>query len=127
MSAKKRIIPFIRTKITAKEKEEGIVDEGVIGDLQYKVFSRGVIHIFDKEQKCIFKKDCELFEKSLDELNLNSLTEGKNRKIVGSGDNDTLIFTWINGDITVSLEKPEYDTIAKLKKILNLGKKNKEV
>jgi hypothetical protein len=125
MSEKKNnVVPFLTTKkSTKKDKENGIIEKGSFGELNYTVYSRGVIHLFDKENKNLFKKDCDLFENAIDKLNLNSLSEGDVRKIPGSGDNDTLVFTCVNGDIKLSLEKPEYNTVAKLKKILKLGYK----
>jgi len=117
-----RIIPFTTQDVSANNKN-GIIEEGTLGDLKYKVYRRGTIHVFDDKKKTLFKKDCELFEEAIDKLNLNSLSEGEIRKIPGSGDNDTLIFTCKGGDIKLSLEKPEYGAIRKLKKILNLGKK----
>lgn len=124
---KTEIIPFTFLGVSAKDKKEGIIEKGTISDVNYEVYSRGTIHIFDDKKNTLFKKDCELFEETIDKLNLNSLSEGDVRKIPGSGDNDTLIFTCENGDIKISLEKPEYGVITKLKKILNLNKKNKKI
>jgi len=120
-----KIIPFTAQNVPEKNKKDGIIEEGTFSDLNYKIYNRGTIHIFDDKKKALFKKDCELFEEAIDKLNLNSLSEGEIRKIPGSGDNDTLIFTCEGGDIKISLEKPEYGAIIKLKKILKLGKKNK--
>jgi len=121
---KKKVLTFKpKEEVSRQGKKENVIDEGKLGDLHYKVFKRGVIHIFDSKKKYLFKKDCELFEKAINELDLNSLTEDKYEKILGSGDNDTLSFTCKDGDIIISLEKPEYGMISKLKKILQKGKK----
>lgn len=129
MDKKKNVLNFKpKKKVSRQEKKKNVLDEGKLGDLEYKIYSRGVIHIFDSDEKFLFKKDCVLFEETMNELNLNSLIEGNCRKITGSGDNDTLVFTCNNGDIIISLEKPEYEMISKLKEILLKGvlKKDKK-
>lgn len=124
---KKKVLDFKpKRKITRKAKVEKVVDEGTLGELKYKVFTRGVIHISDKKDKHLFKKDCSLFEDLITELDLNSLKEDESKKIPGSGDNDTLVFTCVDGDVVISLEKPEFNMITKLKGLLNKGKKNKK-
>lgn len=124
---KKKVLDFKpKRKITRKAKVEKVVDEGTLGELKYKVFTRGVIHISDRKDKLLFKKDCSLFEDLITELDLNSLKEDESKKITGSGDNDTLVFTCVDGDVVISLEKPEFNMITKLKGLLNKGKKNKK-
>ena len=72
---KKNIIEFQQKKVTRKDKKENVVDQGNLGDLKYKVFKRGVIHITDKKGSLTFKKDCELFEEAIDKLDISSLKE----------------------------------------------------
>ena len=125
MNKKKNVLDFKpKKKVSRKAKKENVIDEGTLGDLKYKIYSRGIIHIFDL--KCLFKKDCSAFEDALEELDLHALAEGESERIPGSGDNDTLIFTCENGDVIISLEKPEYGMISKLKKLLSKGKKSKK-
>lgn len=100
-----------------------ILDEGILGKLKYRVFKRGVIHIFNSAETLLFKKDCDVFESDVDKLKLNDLSDGNSSKIEGSGDNDTLIFSCKNGDIEIKLEKRSYGMLTRLKKILNGGKK----
>ena len=66
-----------------------ILDRGKIEDLNYEVFGRGTIHIFnDGCKKFLFKKDCSEFLKNLKEHNFNALKENQTIIIQGSGDND---------------------------------------
>lgn len=121
----KKILEFKSTKKSGtKIKKEQIIDEGTLSKLYYKVYKRGVIHIFNKSETMLFKKDCNLFEDELNKLDLNNLREGEDKKIEGSGDNDDLVFTCKNNDIEISLEIREYSMLSKLKNILK-GKKKK--
>ena len=123
MPKKKNVLNFQpKKKIPKQSKEKGIIDEGSLGDLHYKIYSRGVIHIYDDKNR-LFKKDCTLFEETVDELDINSLKDGEQKKIPGSGDNDTLVFTCKDSDVIISLEKPEYNMITKLKNLLKKGQK----
>ena len=122
---KKNTLEFIQKKVTKKKAKEGIVEEGTLGKLKFQIFKRGVIHIFNEKETLLFKKDCELFEDEIDKLKLNSLREDESTQIPGSGDNDTLTFTCNKGDIEITLEKPEYGLVKKLKKLLIKGKKKK--
>lgn len=116
----KKILKF-RSKSGGKRKDSPkgqIIDEGSLGKLKYRVFKRGNVHIFNKAETLLFKKDCDVFDSEVDELNLNSLKDGENTKIEGSGENDTLVFACIEGDIEISLEKRAYNMLTKLKNIL---------
>ncbi len=108
-----------KKKGRSKDTPQGpIIDEGSLGEMKYRVFKRGVIHIFNSAETLLFKKDCDVFEKELEKLELNSLKDGESKKIEGSGDNDTLIFTCTNNNIVIFLNRPEYGMITKLKNIL---------
>jgi len=119
---KNNLIGFI-SKGEKKGKEPAL-DHGKIGTLSYELHARGSVHIFDKNG-LRFKKDPALFEDALDRLNLDSLKDGQETSIEGSGDNPDLIFKKKDGDIILSLRKKDYGTINKLKDILRkaVGKK----
>ena len=119
-----KIIPFVSEGTKKTKRGEGqIVEHGKLGKLDFEVYRRGVIHIFDK--KFIFKKDCVAFEDAIDELNLSTLKDGEEVMIQGSGDNDNLVFKHVDGDIEISLREKSFNMISKLKRILNRGKKKK--
>jgi len=117
---KNKLVPFSSKGKPAKKGQ--ILDEGTLSKLKYRVFKRGNIHIFNSTETLLFKKDCELFEAEVDNLNLNVLKDGESKRIEGSGDNDTLIFSCVKGDIVISLEKRTYNMLSKLKKILQRKK-----
>lgn len=121
----KKILEFRSKKPSSRKSPANgpIADEGTLGKLKYRVFKRGVIHIFNNAETLLFKKDCDVFESEVDKLKLNSLKNGESVKIEGSGDNDTLIFSCKNDDIEIRLEGISYGMLTKLKKILNSGKK----
>jgi len=122
--ATKKILKFqSKSGEGRKDPPKGeIIDEGTLGELKYRVFKRGNIHIFNKAETLLFKKDCDVFDSEVDKLNLNNLRDGESVKIEGSGENDTLVFACVKGDIEISLEKRAYNMLTKLKKILT-GKK----
>lgn len=127
MKKKLNVIPFIskgKPKETIKEQGE-ILDHGKIGDLNYEVYARGCIHIFDNNLR--FKKDCDIFEDELTELDINSFDDEEETVIEGSGENDNLIFKKKDGDIQLILRKKEFNVINKLKGILKKGKRKKAV
>ena len=116
----KKILKF-QSKSGRKQKDLSkgqIVDEGSLGKLKYRVFKRGNVHIANMAETLLFKKDCDVFDSEVDQLNLNSLRDGESTKIEGSGENDTLVFVCIKGDIEISLEKRAYNMLTKLKNIL---------
>ncbi len=125
-AVKKKILQFIPKEGSKRTAADGaVLEEGKFGKLNYKVFKRGVIHIFNNTKTLLFKKDCELFETEIDKMNLNNLKDEDVEKMVGSGDNDNLVFTCVKGDLIMSLEKREYSMLTKLKSILKMGAKKK--
>jgi len=121
-------IPFLSKKKTEKDEEGGIVvDKGQLDNLEYRVYSRGVIHILDGQGN-VFKKDPDIFE---DELNkaladIRKLEKGKRIVISGSGDNDNLIFESSSGKVSIKLESKKLNIIEKLKNIIGIGKDYKQ-
>lgn len=107
--------------VRAHEADGPIVDTGSIGDLKYDVYQRGSIHIFNQEKTLFFKKGCDSFEDALKELDLNNMAENQVKVIKGSGDNDNLVFTCKDGDITLSLEKRSYPMVDHLRSLLKKG------
>lgn len=119
---KRKIIPFKSKGSKKTKKDQGdIIEHGKLGDLDFEVYSRGVIHITSK--KLIFKKDCNLFEDAIEELNLNELKDGDEVLIKGSGDNDHLVFKCVDDDIEISLRERGFEMLNRLRGILNRGKK----
>ena len=121
---KNNIIGFISKG--EKKGKESAIDHGKIGSLDYELYQRGVIHIYDKkDSKFRFKKIPTLFEGAIDGLHLEKLKDGEETFIEGSGDNPNLIFKKKDGDIELLLRKKEYGTISKLRNILKkaIGKK----
>jgi len=119
-----------KNKIIAFKQSNGpspsdIIESGEIGDLNYAIYKRGVIHIFDKKNERLFKKDPDVFEQEITKLKLNELTEGQTVSIQGSGDNDDLVFKCLKGDIVISLEKKEYGMVNKLKQLISKAKVRK--
>ena len=111
---KRNMIPF---KSKGLKKEDGsVVDHGDLGSLQYEVFSRGVIHIFDGKRT--FKKDCNILQDELENIDFRKLDENKEIQIDGSGDNDHLVFKKKDGEIEVCLRERGIEVINKLKSIL---------
>ena len=102
-----------------------IIDHGKLGNLSYEVYKRGVIHIFTKSLK--FKKDCDLFEDEINDLELEEMEVGDHKMMKGSGDNDHLMFEHGEDGIVIKLEKRGHDLVAKLKSLISMGKNKKEV
>ena len=117
-----KVLSFVSKGAKAKENNEDgtVVDHGKIGNLDYSVLSRGVIHITDGKQT--FKKDPDLFEEKLEELDFTKITEGTPFTIEGSGDNADLIFSLKDGDIHLSLKAKEFGIVRKLRDIISRGK-----
>jgi hypothetical protein len=120
----RKIVPFL-PKGGKPDTQDGILEQGTIGNLSYEVYKRGNIHIFDKARTTIFKKDCGLFEDALADAKIDKMSDGDSREIKGSGDNDTLVFKCVNGDIEWSLKKRSYPMLERLHGLLNKGKKSK--
>lgn len=121
-------IPFLKGLKTEKDDEGGIVvDKGQLDKLEYRVYSRGVIHILDGQGN-IFKKDPDIFEDELNKAltNIQKLEKGKQIVITGSGDNDNLVFQNSNGKISIKLESKKLNIIEKLKNVIGIGKDYKQ-
>ena len=127
----KKVIPFIKpdpilkapvlSSAGPKKSDDGIIlDHGTLGKLDYEVYERGVIHIFDKDG-LRFKKDISIFEDEIKKIDFEKLSDGKQSLINGSGDNDHLVFLKENGDIKISLKRREFESLALLKSILTKG------
>jgi len=112
-----KILEFVSSK-KRSSKNSNIIESGDLGELTYSVYKHGNLHITDEKNNLIFKKNCDLFENEIDKLNLNRMKEGEVKEIKGCGDNDTLVFECVNGDIKISLKSPEYSTFKKLKNML---------
>jgi len=127
----KKVIPFIKSgqqqspvlsSMGPKKSLDGkIVDHGTLGKLEYEVYERGVIHIFDKDG-LRFKKDIYIFEDEIKNFNLEKYPDGDSHIIDGSGDNDHLVFMKENGDIKITLKRREFEAIGLLKSILTKGR-----
>jgi len=111
-----KVVPFKKKSGTKEEDDGDILEAGSLGTTKYKIYKRGVIHITDG--KLLFKKNMDEFEKVLDQINFDEVIEGKSHTIKGSGDNDNLVFTKKDGDFQISLEKKGFDTIEKLRGLL---------
>ncbi len=120
-----KTIPFVSKGKGKSTPQDGtIADHGKIGNLDYEVFTRGVLHIKDGKGLC-FKKDPEIFEEELEKIDFSQVSEGQEMVIVGSGDNDDLIMTVKDDEIVLSLRRKEFSIIRKLRDLISLGKKNK--
>jgi len=113
-----KLLPFRGGKLNpAKDTAEGtIVESGTIGDLNWEVYSYGTIHIMQNGR--VFKKDCDLFEKELDEVPDNALRH----VIKGSGDNDNLVITQVDGEYVAHVEKSGHMIVEKLRELVTKGK-----
>lgn len=107
-----------KTEEKALAQKDKVVDEGKLGALNYKVYDRGVIHVYNDSQTMLFKKSYEAFEAAMVGLNLDDMREGEKKELNGSGDNDTLVFTCTDGDIVLSLEKRGYLMAKRLRDII---------
>jgi hypothetical protein len=121
----KKTLTFVSKGQTGSTDDpDGLVaDHGKIGNLNYKVYSRGVIHITDG--KLTFKKDPDIFEEKLEEINFEDMSDGDEKIINGSGDNDNLVMALKEGELEISLRKKEFGIIRKLRGLIRNGKKNK--
>ena len=105
-----------------KKSDDGkIVDHGKLGNLDYEIYNRGVIHIFDKDG-LRFKKDIYIFEEEIKKISFDKMIDGDCREIKGSGDNDNLVFSKKDADIGISLKRKEFKALELLKDVLNKGK-----
>jgi len=121
-----RIIPFKSKGPKPVDPSDGEVsDHGSIGSLQYEIYKRGCIHIFNRDRSMIFKKDCDVFEVLLKKMDFNNMSIGTVSTIPGSGDNDDLKIEVTDSDILLNLEKRTNPTLSKLFALLTKGKKKK--
>jgi hypothetical protein len=94
----RNIIPLKRKE---PSKEKGLLEEGTIGDLKYKLFDRGNIQITDGVN--IFRKDCTAFKGSLAGRDYEKLKNGDSFEISGAGDTDPLIIFREKDEIKIRL------------------------
>lgn len=120
---KKNLIPFISNGKSENSSEGTVADYGKIGTLDYRVYTRGVIHISDGT--LTFKKNPDLLEEELNDCKINELKENEEIVITGSGDNADLIIKLIDGDAVLSLRQKEYGIIYKLRSLISSGKTKK--
>jgi hypothetical protein len=107
-----------------KSNDGTIVDHGSLGDLDYCIYSRRIIIIRDPENTdLVFKKDIDLFQTELGKIDFNSMVDGDEFVIKGSGDNDNIVFIKHAGEINISIRKREFSAVESLKNILSAGKK----
>jgi len=62
----KKILKFKDTNEKKATDSSLIEDQGILGNLKYVIYSRGVIHILDDE--FTFKKDFDLFGKEINAI-----------------------------------------------------------
>lgn len=98
-------------------KEKGLLKEGTIGDLKYKIYDRGNIHITDGIS--VFRKDCDQFKKVLLKKDYEKISEGGSFEIPGAGDTDPLVIYKEGGEFKLRVGVAIPPIIAKLKKILD--------
>jgi hypothetical protein len=122
-----KVIP-LRRSLT--HENETISEHGEIGDLEYEVWQRNnqfaVIHIFDKKHLSVFKKDVYIFEDELAKLKFSDMKEGDVIVMKGSGDNDDLVFTFENSELSISLKRRGFNVLEKLKTVLKREQKRSE-
>ena len=118
----KPLIPMLAKKMSTDDI--GVAEKGKIGGLDIVVLKRGVIHIFNKEKYpgMLFKKDPDIFLEELNKTDFAKLAVGESIKIEGSGDNDHLILTVVDGEVVPSLEKRKYGVISKLEGFIKKAK-----
>jgi hypothetical protein len=130
----RKFIPFVKEKkleLVSKgslDSSDGeIIDQGTLGKLKYEIYKRGTIKITSDDNTLVFKKDINIFENEVRGLNFDSMLNtpsSVNPQIIkGSGDNDHLVFSKVNGDIEISLKKREFSSIETLHNIIAKGKK----
>lgn len=124
MAQSPRVIKFIQNKKAPVEDNDDVIESGRVGDLNYEVFRRGNIHIYDKKLR--FKKDAELFEEEFRKLNFDAMKDDEKHVLKGCGDNDDLVFTKTDGEIKMFLKKRSFETISKLFDIINKGLSSKK-
>jgi hypothetical protein len=99
-----------------KNSEQGLIEEGVIGDLKYKLFNRGNIHLTDGVN--IFRKDCLAFKTAIANHDYEKMRDGESFEIPGAGDTDPLVIFKENGDFKLRLGGKVPQIIVQLRDIL---------
>jgi len=117
----KKMIPFIKSPVQSAATKQDIVEEGKLDNLKYTILKRGNIHIHD-DKGGLFKKDCDAFEDEMKNLGLSAMKEDETRIIQGCGDTDNLVFTRVDGDIKITVEKKDFEIIKKLKGLIKKAK-----
>jgi len=124
MKKNKNILNFKGKSEDKKIPANGdILNQGKFGKLDYVLYKRGNIHITDG--KLTFKKDADTFEDTIEELELNNMTDGERKVIEGAGDNPNLVFTCDGDNITMKLENKGYPLVEKLMNVLGMKTKKK--
>lgn len=118
MNKKENKGKFLKLAPTVKKPvEKGLIEEGTIGDLKYKLFDRGNIHITDGVN--LFRKDCSAFKAALAGRDYEKMSEGSSFKVPGAGDTDPLFVFKEKGEIKLRLGGKIPPIIVKLKEILD--------
>lgn len=118
------VIPFIKTskKGPKRSRDGDVIDHGEICGLQYEVYRRGNVHVFDSNLR--FKKDADVFWKKLVEVDI----QGEEEYVIpGAGDTDDLVFSNdTRGNVVLTLRRKGVAVIDQLKKVVNKGRKSKQ-
>lgn len=126
MKKRLELIRFKGGKVSGSDPDGKIIERGTIGtepnDLNWEVYSFGTIHITDGKMR--FKKDCDLFEQSLDKVPLD-LKPGDRHVIKASGDNDDLIVENIGGEYRLSLTRRGIAVVERLRELIDKARKTK--
>lgn len=72
-----------------EKKEKGLLKEGAISGLRYKIFDRGNIEITDGDKT--FRKDRMALKSALAGIDYDNIKNGDKYEIAGAGDTDPLI------------------------------------
>ena len=120
---RKNILSFKGKGKTSETPKVDILDKSKFGKLDYTLYRKGSIHITDG--KLTFKKDPDIFEDQVEELDLNNMTNGERKVIEGSGDNPNLVFTCNGDNISMKLETKGYPLVDKLMGVLGMKTKKK--
>jgi hypothetical protein len=112
-------VPDLNSQGPATSTDGDMLDHGTLGDLNYEIYKRGVIKIFKDD--LVFKKDINRFDQEVSKIPFERLLE--QQIINGSGDNDHLVFSKVDGDIQISLKRRGFKAIDTLQTVLTKGKK----
>jgi hypothetical protein len=104
-------------KLPVKTKaEEGVIEEGNLGELNYKLFNRNNIQITDGYN--LFRKDCSVFIEELLKHHYSNMHEGQAIEILGAGDTDSFIITKVGNNVVFKLGETLPSALIKLMEIL---------